>query len=178
MSAFATSAASWQNLYLLLGTGAATLIGLMFIAITFGASLVDESTTDSVRSFLDPTLNHFIQVFLTSALVLVPSMTPTIFGVLLGALSIYRLVSLVRIHRHMKEAHERHGDIELSDWIAGIIIPVVAHVGLLATSIAFVLGHIALTAITIVTLVVLVTGIYNAWELMLWLALTRSKRNQ
>jgi hypothetical protein len=37
----ASGATSWQNFYLLLGTAATTLLGLMFVAVTFGSSRVD-----------------------------------------------------------------------------------------------------------------------------------------
>jgi hypothetical protein len=52
---FGAAATAWQNFYLLVGTAAATLAGLMFIAVTFGSDLVTPETSAAARSFLDPT---------------------------------------------------------------------------------------------------------------------------
>jgi hypothetical protein len=104
MPSFAASAATWQNLYILIGTAAATLVGLMFVAITFGSGLVKQEASPSVRSFLDPTFTHFVQVLFTSCLVVVPTMHPTLLGSLLIGIGAVRIAALFRVHRHMKQA--------------------------------------------------------------------------
>jgi hypothetical protein len=53
--------------------------------------------------------------------------------------------------------------------------PFIAHVLLLGVGIAFLTGHAALNVLALVTLIVLLNGIYGAWELMVWLALTRAR---
>jgi hypothetical protein len=79
----------WENFYLLVGTAAATLIGLMFVAITFGASFVEVKEVATARAFLDPTLSHFVQVLLTACFVVVPSIRPAVLGALLVALAVF-----------------------------------------------------------------------------------------
>src|SRR5712675_2111028 len=103
LPSFAAAAASWQNFYLLVGTAAATLVGLMFVAVTFGASLVTEQTSASARAFLDPTFTHFVQILLTACLIAIPTMGTTVLGVLLLVMSALRIASLFQVHRHMKE---------------------------------------------------------------------------
>jgi hypothetical protein len=44
---FLAAAATWQSFYLLVGAAAATLIGLMFVAVTFGSSLVTMQASES-----------------------------------------------------------------------------------------------------------------------------------
>lgn len=73
-------AATWQNFYLLVGTAAATLAGLMFVAVTFGSELVMPRSGASVRSFLDPTFNHFAHVLFTAGLMVIPTMPPALLG--------------------------------------------------------------------------------------------------
>jgi hypothetical protein len=164
--------ASWQNFYLLVGTGAATLIGLMFVAVTFGSSLIT-AETDTARSFLDPTIFHFMQVLYTSCLLLVPTIGPAPLGMLLAAAGIFRLATLVRVYRNMKAASARSHDIEWSDWLSGIVIPLVAYSGLTVAGIEFVTTGRAFNLVAIVTIVILFNAIYSAWELLIWLALTR-----
>jgi hypothetical protein len=176
---FSAAAATWQNFYLLVGTAAATLAGLMFLAITFGSELVTPDTSASVRSFLDPTFNHFVHVLLMACLMVVPTMGPTLLGVLLLLVAIYRVAALFRIYRHMREAHRIHQDIELSDWLSGIVIPLMTYLLLGAASVGFVLRfEAAFDALAIVTLALLLNGVFGAWELMVWLALTRTRRRE
>lgn len=170
---------AWQNFYILVGTAAATLIGLMFVAITFGASMMGKiENPDTTRAFLDPTLTHFVQVLLTSCFMLVPSIRLHVLGALFAAMAIFRVAALARVHRHMRVAQQRHNDLELSDWIQGIVIPLVMHLLLAACAALFILGWSALPMLLVafVTLVVLLNGIYGAWELVVWIALTRSQK--
>jgi hypothetical protein len=170
---------AWQNFYILVGTAAATLIGLMFVAITFGASAMGSAKIENpeiTRAFLDPTLTHFVQVLVTSCFMLVPTIQPPVLGALLAAVALFRVGALWRVYRHMRTAHERHSDLELSDWIQGIVIPLAMHVLLGVTSVLFVMGGSPLVLVAIVTLVVLLNGIYGAWELVVWIALTRLQK--
>src|SRR5215831_5820427 len=95
----------WQNFYLLTGTAAATLTGLMFVAVTFGSSLVTRETASVSRAFLDPTYHHFVQVLLTACVVTVPVLGSTALGVLLLLAGLLRLIDLRRVFGHYLAAH-------------------------------------------------------------------------
>ena len=168
-------AATWRDFYLLVGTAAATLLGLMFVAVTFGASFVSAEASETARAFLDPTFMHFVQVLLTACAFVSPSMSPTLLGALLVVAGIIRISSLRSVYRQMRAAHERHNDLEVDDWISGIVVPLVAHIALIGTGAGLLMGRPAFAWLAGVTVVVLVTGIYSAWELLLWLALTRAR---
>jgi hypothetical protein len=170
---------AWQNFYTLVGAAAATLIGLMFVAITFGASTMGLGKIENpeiTRAFLDPTLSHFVQVLLTACFMLVPSIDPRVLGALLGAVALFRVGALWRTYRHMRTAQQRHNDLELSDWIQGIGVPLATHLLLGASAVLFIMGSSALVLVAIVTIVVLLNGIYGAWELVVWIALTRARK--
>lgn len=148
----------------------------MFVAVTFGASLVTVQTPEASRAFLDPTITHFVQVLATACLLTIPTMGPTLLGVLVVVIAIVRIAALFPVHRHMKAAAQKHDDIELSDWMSGIVIPFIADLALIGSGIAFVLEQrIAFSVLAIVTIATLLNGIYSAWELMVWLALTRAQ---
>jgi hypothetical protein len=165
MPSFGATAATWQNLYLLVGAAAATLVGLMFVAVTFGSSVVKRaSDATSVRSFLDPTFTHFVQVLFTACLMTIPTMGPRLLGVLLVAIGVVRTAALVRVHRHMREAQRVHNDIELSDWITGIALPLLCYLLLGATGVGFLAGHAAaFSALAVVTIAILLIGVFGAW---------------
>ena len=176
IQAFGEAAATWQSFYLLVGGAAATLIGLMFVAVTFGASLLTPETTTTARSFLDPTFAHFVQVLFTACLIVIPTMSPMLLGVLLLAVAALRGSVLLRVVRHMREAQQRHNDIEWSDWLSGVIVPAFAYLLLAASGVAFVSNYaIAFTGLVVVTLVTLMNGVLGAWELMVWMAVSRAR---
>ena len=170
---FVAALGGWHNFYILLGTSAATLIGLMFVAVSFGASLVSLESSSATRAFLDPTVSHFVQVLLTSALVLVPTVDAGVFGGILLAVGTIRVLALVVVYRGLRHAHRKSGDLELSDWMSGIVIPLSVYVGLLYCGGSTLAGEAPLGVLAIVTVAALLNGIYGAWELMLWLAMTR-----
>jgi hypothetical protein len=177
IQSFEVAAASWQNFYLLSGTAAATLIGLMFVAVTFGSSLVGAQSTASARSFIDPPFYHFVYVLVAACLVAIPAMTAPVLGVVVLAISVLRTAALIRIHRHMREAHRKFGDIELSDWLSGIVIPLVCYLVLGASGAGFLAGYrAAFNGLALATLGALLLGIFGAWELMIWMALTRARQ--
>ncbi len=177
IAAFSEATASWQAFYMLVGEAAATLIGLMFVAITFGSSLVRPETSQTARAFLDPVFGHFAQVLFTACLVVVPTMRPVVLAALLFLVAILRLVALARIARHTLEASRRSNDIELSDWASGVVVPFLAYLALGTSAVAFVewlpLAFIILAASTLLTLF---NGLYCAWELMVWMAITRAHK--
>ena len=175
MSSFAAVAGPWQTFYVLVGTAAATLVGLMFVAVTFGSSIVRRETSETARSFIDPTFTHFVQVLFVACLVVIPTMRPRLLGALLLTVSALRFADLVRVHRHMRRAQKVHHDIELSDWVTGVVVPVVCYVLQGAAGLGFIRGHDgAFTTLAIATISILMLGAFGAWELMLWMALTRA----
>jgi hypothetical protein len=173
---FAAAAASWQTFYVLVGTAGATLVGLMFIAVTFGANLVKPESADTARAFIDPSFTHFVQVLFTACIAVIPGVRPAVLGALLLGVGALRGFSLVRIYRHMRKAHRANNDVDLSDWVTSIVLPALCHALLIVTAVGFVVGWAAaFDALAVVTIAILVIGVLASWELMLWMVLTRAK---
>jgi hypothetical protein len=173
-ASFAAAAAPWQNFYLLVGTGAATLVGLMFVAVTFGSSLVTVETSGSARAFLDPTFTHFVQVLVTACLLVIPTMGPTLFGGILLLIAAGRTANLFRVFRVMKAASDRYHDVDLSDWLSGIAFPLLCYVVIGVAAGAF-LGRylVAFDVLALGVLGLVLLGVFGAWELLVWMALSR-----
>jgi len=171
---FETILTSWHDFYLLVGTGAFTLIGLMFVAVTFGAHLFTEKNMETARAFLDPTVIHFVQVVVIAGLALMPGMGPSLFGGLLVAVGVLSLIVLVRVHDGLRTASRQYNDLELSDWLSGFIIPLVVYLGFVGCGATFCMGHAAFSVLAGSTILILLNSIYSAWELILWLAVVPS----
>lgn len=176
---FLTTARTWHDYYFMMGGSAATLIGLMFVAVTFGAGLVSSASPEAARAFIDPTLSHFVQVLGTSGFFLMPTLTArTIGAVLLGGL-LFRGGALVWVFGHLRRAHQMHGDMEMSDWLISIVLPAVAYLIIGGGALGFVAGmagNAAFTAVAVGTGLVMAIGIRSAWELMLWMAIKVNER--
>ncbi|HEY6286312.1 MAG TPA: hypothetical protein VIX20_11660, partial [Ktedonobacteraceae bacterium] len=69
----------WQSFYILTGTASATLIGLLFIAISIGSNLPIQRITDNMHTFVNPTLLYYFQVLLVSCLAVMPLQSPFIY---------------------------------------------------------------------------------------------------
>ena len=52
----------WQNLYLLVGTASATLIGLLFVAISLGSSILAPQAKAYLRTFVTPIFYVYAQI--------------------------------------------------------------------------------------------------------------------
>jgi hypothetical protein len=152
----------------------------MFVAVTFGSSLVTKETAQSARAFLDPTYLHFGQVLLTAILLTIPNLSPMVLGAVLLVAAGLRLVELHRVFGHYREAHRRNGDIERSDWIVSIILPLLCHLLLVGCGIGFLAHELsdALTGLAIINITLLAIGIQGAWELLVWMALAVSERRR
>lgn len=64
----------WVNFYVITSSAAGTLLGLLFVVITF-AAVRGRKDTPSIRTYLTPTVIYFTSVLLMSALLTVPGQT-------------------------------------------------------------------------------------------------------
>ena len=173
----------WQNFYMLLGGAAATLVGLMFIAISLGSTrwMPEERPilAASFSAFMSPTFIHFVYVLVTAAVVFVPTLNETVLG---GLLVITGIGSLGHIARNLPFFHERYraGTIDRSDvvWYSmmpsvGYILYLDAGIGLLRAAAGAAPRGQALNALAAASVLLLVIGVRNAWDLVVFLALRR-----
>jgi len=164
----------WDNFFVMAGTAAATLIGLLFVAVTVGAGFSKSSIVHGTRGFLTPTLIRFVGVLFLSLAVLAPWPSAWPIGIILG------LDGLAGLACQIKVIVARHKvGLVLLDWhgwlpYVGVPAPgsgslIVGAVGLLAER------SFAPYAIAGATALLLFSGIYGAWDLTLWMIKNRDK---
>ncbi|HEX6509978.1 MAG TPA: hypothetical protein VF221_20310, partial [Chloroflexota bacterium] len=59
---FSSTIAGWQAFYMLAGTASATLVGLLFVAVSINVDLLGESGADAILSLARETFIRFIFV--------------------------------------------------------------------------------------------------------------------
>jgi hypothetical protein len=64
--------AEWHDFFVLLGTAAATLVGLLFVAATVSSGVFSLDRRAPLRVFLSATVVHFSSVLVVSLIMLVP----------------------------------------------------------------------------------------------------------
>jgi hypothetical protein len=163
--------ANWNEFYFLCGSAAASLTGLMFIAVTFGSHLITHEKLPYVEAFFSPISDHFIQVFVLCAVALVPVAGPKTLGATIVLTTAWRFVQLARTHRMTKAASMESTDIEQSDWVLGLILPAAVYVSLLAAGVCYLFGIAAAPALFAISLLcLLVVALRRAWEMLVWIA--------
>ena len=168
----------WQNFYLLLGSASATLVGLMFIAISLGSGRWTPEDRPllnaSFSTFMSPTFIHFVYVLVTAVVVFVPTLSGTALG---GLLILTGIGSLGHIARHLRFLIDRYRArrIDRSDLVWYSLMPSIAYVLHLGAGVGLVRAGLrgtrplhALDALAAASVLLLVIGVRNAWDLVVY----------
>jgi amino acid transporter len=165
----------WQNFYMIMGTAAATLTGLMFVVTTLIAGIDARLSilNAAVSTFNTPTVVQFGIVLLLAGILSAPWQTFSSLSLLLGlaglGLVIYSMIVLRRMRRMP------HYQSTLEDWLWYWLLPLFAH--LLLIVVAFMLPgnpSPALYILGLAMLLLLLVGIRNAWDNVTFLAVERA----
>jgi hypothetical protein len=160
----------WDNYYLLIGSGAAGLIGLLFVVATLNAGRELSTVTRGIRIYLSPVVFHLCAILFVSALTAVPDLAPTAFALLLGTCAAAGLIcaGVIATQLRLKTAPD---GVHWSDfWFYGVA-PALAYLTLAAAAILAATAHKAATYCTAFALLaLLLICIRNAWDLVTFLA--------
>ena len=167
--------AVWQNFYVIIGTAAATLTGLMFVVMTLIAGVRGQVTSASggIAAFGSPTVVHFCLVLLVAAMLSAPWQALWNAGLLLGLTSLGGMIYVVIVLRRTRRQQDYQPVLE--DWLWYTIFPLVSYIALLVAAILLPSYPApALFVIAAGTLLLLFTGIHNAWDNVLYIAIELS----
>jgi len=154
---------AWENFYVIIGTAAATLTGLMFVVVTLMAGSRLRTESAPIAAFSTPSVVHFCLALLVAAILSAPWSTLGFAAVLLGLTGLggmsYTSIVLRRLRRQTAYAPV------LEDWLGHVICPLIAYAALVIA--AIVLPDNSLPALFItgaVTVLLVFVGIHNAWD--------------
>jgi hypothetical protein len=161
---------NWHDFYLLVGTAAATLVGLMFVACSIGAAVFNEENRAALAAFITPTVVHFAAVLFASLAVMIPTHTWHSLGVLLA---VGGLAGAIYCGRIMVQMIIRHSfNIDLTDRLFYALIPLLGYLlALVAAVLLFEQSELGADLIAAAMLVLLFAGVRNAWDMMVWIVL-------
>jgi hypothetical protein len=158
----------WHDFYVLVGTASATLVGLMFIAISIGTSIFNEQRRVGMTAFITPTVVHFAATLFTCLQVTIPTQSWYTLGSLLAAGglagSIYCGTLAVRIIVRTQ--------VDLSDRLFYALLPLLGYMLALVSAVLLLMESSASpNLIAPAVLILLLAAIRNAWDMMVWIVI-------
>jgi hypothetical protein len=161
--------APWHEFYALLGTAAAALIALLFVAVSISTSVLtpDPESRRNTSTYLSPVVFHYANLLFLSLIALIPTQTSESFAVVIGVAGagsvIYSIVIALRVHRNSIS--------DLADRLCYGAIPALCYaMGPVAALFLLEEKPAGLNVLAGAALLLLVINIRNAWDLMISLA--------
>ena len=165
---------TWQNFYVIMGSSAGALTGLMFVVITLIAGARVRRSSGTIAAFGTPTVVHFCAALLVAAILSAPWQALWNAGLLLGLSGLGGVTYVVIVVRRARRQKDYQPVLE--DWLWHTVFPLISYIALVVAAIVL-LGNpaLALFGIGAATLLLLFTGIHNAWDTVTYLAIERSQ---
>jgi hypothetical protein len=165
--------APWQTFYVLIGTAAATLTGLMFVVATLIVG-VRRGSSEAFATFNTPNVWHFCAALLVSAILSAPWQALWAVSLLLGLSGLGGVCYVLIVLRRTRRQTDYQPVLE--DWLFHTVFPLLSYTALVVAAILLP-GNSSPTLFVIAaaTLLLLFIGIHNAWDNVTFIALELSQ---
>jgi hypothetical protein len=153
----------WEAFYVIVGSSAGGLTGLMFVVLTLVADSRVARTPEALNAFGTPNVIHFVAVLLLSAILSAPWQRMKDPAHLVGLIGVSGVVYVLVVSRRMWRQTMYKPVLE--DWVWHMILPMVAYVMSFVAAAGMSHDQIwALFGIGGVAVLLLCIGIHNAWD--------------
>jgi hypothetical protein len=161
----------WSDFFVLLGTAAAGLIGLLFVVVTLTTSYERSRALRAGGIYMTPIAVHFGVVLSVSACTLVPRLTPPQLAALIAVFTVLGFSASMRTCFGIADFHKGAEPPHWSDFWGYGAAPATAYALLAATAVGlWRRADWAPYLLAAVLLVLLLVAIRNAWDLLNWMA--------
>lgn len=161
---------AWENFYVIVGSSAGALTGLQFVVIVLLAESRQRRSSREIAAFGTPTIVHFCAVLLLAAILSAPwralSTASLCLGIAGAAGVVY--VSLIVLRARRQTGYRP----VLEDWLGHGIFPAAAYAAVVVGALMLRQEtHVALFLLAAASLMLLFTGIHNAWDTVTYIAI-------
>jgi hypothetical protein len=166
----------WESFYVIVGSSAAALTGLMFVVITLIADLETPRSPGTIGAFGTPTVVHFCVALIISATLSAPWHALTTAAVAVGICGLAGVVYTMLV---MRWARQQTGyKPVLEDWLFHTVFPLAAYGAITIAAIRLPgdAEHSLFTVAGAVLALVLI-GIHNAWDTVTYLAIRQGRQD-
>jgi len=159
----------WRDFYMMGGAAAATLVGLMFVFASIGASQVANRSLGAMRAFITPTVVHFGAALFVCLVSIMPSHSERSLGGVLGVGALIGVAYCCQILFLILRSFS--AGLVWEDRLFYALIPFAGYLLLVASAAlelderpadANVLAGVAI-------IVLIVAGLRNAWDMTVWM---------
>jgi hypothetical protein len=165
----------WHEFYTLLGTAAAALVALLFVAASIATGRLSAARGSPTRTFTSPVLVHYTYVLFVSLVALVPVNTDVSLAVIVGigaaAGLAYAIFLMIRVLRSSSA-------IDIDDRLAYGAGPPLAYAAALAGAVLIgTRSQIGPPLLAGALILLILVNIRNSWDLIVFFAQTRGDGN-
>ena len=163
--------AAWSNFYVIAGSSAGALTGLMFVVITLVMGLErSRRSPDGIATFSTPTVLHFCVALFVSVVLAAPWHSLARAATLIGLTGLYGVVYVLNVLRRTRRLTIYVPEAE--DWIWYTILPLIAYVTIVASAMLLVtVPEQVLFALAGAVVLLIFIGIHNAWDIVTYIAI-------
>lgn len=165
----------WSNFYVIVGSSAGALTGLMFVVITLLAGVeASRRTSDGLATYSTPTVAHLCIALLGSLILSAPWQSLAHAGAMLALAGVYGIAYMLILIDRMRRGAAFTYRPELEDWIWYAALPLLSYITiavgalLLTTNPADALFPLAGAFVLLIFI-----GIHNAWDIVTTIAVGR-----
>jgi hypothetical protein len=166
----ADALAAWNGFYVMLGSAAAALTGLMFVVITLVTDRKRGTSEAGISTFSTPTVVHFSCALFTAASMTAPFPSFVPIAIVLGCAGAAGLVYQTRVAVLTSRLQAYRPDTE--DIVWHLALPILAYAALVCGAIALPIAPSrALFAPAASAILFIFIGIHNAWDVVTFIAI-------
>ncbi|HJT17900.1 MAG TPA: SgcJ/EcaC family oxidoreductase [Thermoanaerobaculia bacterium] len=159
---------AWGNFYVIIGSSAAALTGLMFVVIALMPVTRVQRDIKALEAFASPTIVHFSAVLVIGAILMMPQHTLESLRATLVVAGLAGVAFAMLVIR--RTLHQKSYAPEFEDWAWHAVLPTIAYLTLLVSSFFIVADTDgALVGVASAALLLLFIGIHNAWDAAVWM---------
>lgn len=162
---FSQAVAEWQTFYFALGTAAATLTGLLFVAVSLHLEQMVGQEHPEIRALAYRTLSGFVNLLFISLYFLMPRLTPL---PLAGALIVTTVAATLILGRKTPlEARLIKRTWGWRRFFWRFVLPGAAQGGILLVAVLLYFEQLAVLPLLVPLLILLLSShVLNAWDLL------------
>jgi hypothetical protein len=175
-AAYILLVAEWHDFFIVSGTAAATLVGLLFVGLSLNVDEVMAPDRPDLRALAEQAFSSFTYVLLISLFFLVPAVDSLTIGLELATLGVLGLLRvLIRLARGLGHGSQPRWGFA---WMARRLgWPALAYVGLLFVALGLAqLQPDAMSILVAVLFVLLTSAADSAWDLLVKVSEDKRRR--
>ena len=161
----------WDNFYLMIGSAAGALIGLLFVVMPLASGFDRSRTMKAIGIYMTPNALHFAVTLVICATALAPGLGRGLTAAVVALATLVGLINAGRSILGIRELSRGEDKPHWTDFWCYGVMPLGVYLGLGGVATGLWIGAAwASNALAATLLALLLLGVRNAWDLVTWMA--------